>query len=283
MAFFGFGKHNENPVAPVMASIPLVAPAAGVHVNALVTETDSPVENLADMISTRGVLAATRVLIDFDSGPVIGLRDLPLDPNHWIVQGMTIPVIVDPANPNNYEIDWSLVPAITDLAAKNDPSLTDPMGARLRTWDALIAAGFDILDMDKVAPSMRALERPALKAELDAEPQAFARQLEAAKALSAPDGYQRGLAIIATQGAMFQRENGRGTPFRITDGKHVSVLSVSLPGQPAYAVLVPSFDHQSREYDSNNPGLPAVVSKTDPNDVRVLWDEMGTIGSGPAF
>lgn len=273
---FEFGKHKPAPVTPVTA-------ATGMHVNALVTETDSPLENFAESASREDAFAPTRILVDTGAGPVVGLRELPLDAAHWIVQGMTIPVFVDPTNPNNYDVDWSLVPAITDLAAKNDPSLSDPMGARLRTWDALVGAGFDVLDMDKVAPKLRAMERPALKAELDAEPQAFAQQLAAVTALAAPAGYQRALAVISTQCALLVRDERRGSLFRSTAGTHPTVLAVSVPGKPAYAVYLPAFDHETREYDSDKPGLPAVVSTTNPTDVRVLWDEMPATASGPAF
>jgi hypothetical protein len=263
---FGFGKHEHDEGSA----------AIGTTVDALVTVTDDPIDNVDGPNSHS--LAQTQILASHPSGAIAGLRELPLDPEHWLVEGMTVPVSIDPANPNAFEIDWANVPSIEDRVASNDPSLLDPMAARLKNWDALAAAGFHEPDMDQVAPQLLINEMASMRAELVNEPESFARQLSGLVGVDAPDGYRRALVQIATTTATWEGVHF-GPHSRERLGKHAVVLSVSIPGAGPYAVFVKSFDHQHREYDSYNPGLPALVSATDPTDVQVLWDEMKPVGS----
>ena len=263
---FGFGHHEDASALP----------AHGITATALVTATEEPLENLFS--SNSDELAKTQVLMNVGTGSVVGYRGLPLDVDHWVTVGQSVPVIVDPANPNGYAIDWAQTPGITERIESNDPSLVDPMGARLRVWDALAAAGYHEPDLDQVAPQTLQREMTELRAQLVAEPQSFARQLAGVSSLPAPDGYQRALVQIVTSTALWGTKTHTQVKRRQTLGTHSVVLSIAVPGALPYAVFVRSFDHQARQYDEYNPGLPAVVSTTDPTDVRVLWDELAKIG-----
>jgi hypothetical protein len=261
---FGFKWGRDIPESP---------PVTGVRATALVTETETPVENL-DL--TGQAFARTRILVDLGNGAVVGMRNLPLDPFHWLTVGMTLAVIVDPANPDNYAVDWAATPPMVERAAANEVSLVDPLGAKARVWDALASAGYRVLAMDHFAAQVADQAAVSLRAELDAEPLAFARQLATAANLPAPSGYQRALVLIATSTATLVTSFSDHTVHREIYGQHSVVLTVNLPGHPPYALFLPVFDHQRRIHDSNNPGLPALVSLTDPTDVRVQWEEMQT-------
>lgn len=245
------------------------------HVTALVTATEEPLENLNTRYDNN--LARTQILVTDPPGPLVGYRGLPLDPEHWLTVGQTVSVAIDPSNPNGYEIDWTTVPSMADRVAAGEQSLVDPMGARLRVWDALAAAGFHEPDLDQVAPQALQVEMTSMRNSLAAEPDAFARQL-AALGTDAPSGYQRALVQIVTTTAHWEAHDRQDVEHREVLGKHSVVLSVSIPGSAPYAVLLERFDHKSRTYAESAPGLPAEVSLSDPTDVRVLWDEMAKPG-----
>jgi hypothetical protein len=264
---FGFGHHDEAASTP---------PANGVPATALVTATEEPLDNLN--ASHADNLAMTQVLIDAGTGPIVGYRGLPLDADHWITAGMSVPVIVNPADPNGYVIDWANVPSIQQRVASNESSLVDPMAARLRVWDALASAGFHEPDLDQLAPRLLPMEMASMRAQLAAEPDAFARQLAGVAGLTAPADCKRALVQIATTTATWGTRRRTETMHRQVLGSHKAVLSVSVPGSAPYAVLIENFDHEERQWDENNPGLPAIVSIDDPTSVRVMWEEMAQIG-----
>jgi hypothetical protein len=250
-------------------------PVTGVRAVALVTETESPIENLDP--TGRGVgFARTRILVNLGSGFVVGTRDLPLDPAHWLTVGMTVAVIVEAANPDNYAVDWAATPPMVERAAASELSLVDPMSAKIRVWDALTSAGYRVLAMDHIAPKVAEQAAAAMKAQLDAEPLAFARQLAGITSHPAPSGYQRALVLIATSSSSLVGNWSDRAAHRESYGRHSAVLSVNVPGRRPYALFLPVFDHERRVYASNNPGLPALVSLVDPSDVRVQWDEIPT-------
>ena len=260
---FGFGKHDETPLS--------VAANSG-RATALVTDTERPVENFHGQ---RGALARTQILVDLGAGPVVGLRELPLDPDHWLTIGQTIPIVVDRTNPNEFAVDWSSVPSIAQRVDAQDPTLVDPLGARLKSWDALSAVGLHTPDMDEVAPQVLQVELAAMRQKYASEVQAFATQVAGGATLSAPDGYRRAFVLIATTTARWEGTSDWSL-HREVIGKRTVVLTVSVPGSSPYAVLVKSFQHKLRAYDENNPGMPALVSISDPTKVQVQWNEMST-------
>jgi hypothetical protein len=255
------------------------APADGVRATALVTETDKPLDNLGGRLvrSMQGAAATTRILVEVDGRPIVAVRDLWLDQDHWLTTGMQVPVIVDPAQPDDFAVVWADVPAIAQRAAANELSLVDPLGAKIRVWDALAAHGYTTSIMRQVAPSVAEVTARGMKAELDAAPPRFAEQMASAAQQSAPAGSRRALVLIATTTATLESTRtgaGADFPHRNSHGRHSVVLSVNVPGQMPYAVFVERFDHKHRAADPNRPGLPALVAMTDPTDVKVLWDEL---------
>jgi hypothetical protein len=264
---FGHGHHDDPPVVP---------PPNAVSATALVTATEEPLEEVS--LRNPSSFASTQILVDAGAGPVVGYQRLPLDVHHWLTVGMTIPVFIDPANPNGYVIDWPNVPSIEDRVAAKEPTLVDPMAARLQAWDALAKAGFHEPDLNQVAPQLLQSEMAGMRANLVAEPEAFAKQLAGVGSVAAPEGYQRALVVIATTSASWSQHFLDDVPRREVVGNHTMVLAVSVPGSNPYPLLKEKFDHESRQYDPNNPGLPAVVSITDPTDVWIQWDEMPKSG-----
>jgi len=73
-----------------------------------------------------------------------------------------------------------------------------------------------------------------------------------------------------------QADGGGGTDIT-TSGKRKTVLAVTVPGRPPYAVLMPKLKHPRMRADVARSGLPALVSNTDPNDVEILWEELPSV------
>jgi hypothetical protein len=264
---FGIGKHDDTPEPPA---------ANGVHATALVTDTEVPITNHWLGHPNPASLAQTRILVNLGKGPVAGMRGLALDADHWLTEGMSVPVIADPANPNDYVVDWSAVPPMQQRAADGDTSLLDPLGAKIRNWDALAKAGFGALGMDQVAPQLVEQTAAAMRARLVSESEAFVRQLADEAKAPASAGFTRALVLIATTTSRFEGTSFGDNMHREVIGEYAVVLSVNIPGKPPYALFLEKFDHQESAYDPNNPGLPALVSTTDPTNVQVLWDEAPT-------
>jgi hypothetical protein len=258
------------------------APVNGVRAMALITDTEKPLDNMGERLvrSMQGAAARTGILVEINGRAVVATRDLWLDQDHWLTTGMQAPVIVNPEQPDDFVVDWASVPSIEQRASANESSLVDPLGAPIRVWETLAASGHITRNMALVAPSVADVTAPAMKAQLDEAPQLFAQRLATTAQQPAPVGWKRALVLIATTTATL--ETGRvdgdmNLPHRNSHGKHRVVLSVSVPGQAPYAVFVASFDHKQRAADLRSPGLPALVSATDPSEVKVLWDEMPTL------
>ena len=84
------------------------------------------------------------------------------------------------------------------------------------------------------------------------------------------------MALIAaiTASVVPRQVDGGGGDDITTSGKRKTVLAVTVPGRPPYAVLMPKLKHPRGRGDIAGAGLPALVSETDPNDVEILWDEL---------
>ena len=84
------------------------------------------------------------------------------------------------------------------------------------------------------------------------------------------------MALIAaiTASVVPRQVDGAAATTSTTSGKRKTVLAVTVPGKPPYAVLMPKLKHPRRRGDIAGAGLPALVWTTDPNDVEILWDEL---------
>jgi hypothetical protein len=252
----------------------------GVRTTALIIETEDPID---DTVIPHGDnvddTATTRILADLGGTPTLVVQELLLVPDHWLVVGMHVPVTIDQQPPHAYEIDWDAIPTMQQRATASDPTLTDPVGTRRAVSEALVAAGFPGIDMLHMPAAAAAAESPAQAQQLELVERDFAEQVTAATALPAPAGKIRAVVLIAANAASFKRWEFGGandhemlTTTRL--GRHSAVLSVHVPGQTPYAVFVEQFQHEKRAGDSRSPGLPALVSTTDPDDVEVLWQEV---------
>jgi hypothetical protein len=226
--------------------------AGGVNATGLVVEADAPPQGAPPMGA--GSHGTVRILVDAGSGPVTSTTKFRFSDAHWLVPGMEIAVTIDPAQPGRFELDWGTIPAMADRVAANDPTLADPLGARLKVTQAL---GFD-------AGSARSDHFKAAMAEAARTP--------------APDGKLRAVILVATiRGRAVNEAHARSSVTQ--EQNSAAVLAVNIPGRAPYAVYQRKFKYPRLQRDLTGAGLPALVSAGDPNDVEILWDEMGSVES----
>jgi hypothetical protein len=253
------------------------------RMTALVVETDDPLDNRMG----RGdhSLGLVRILTDGPS-PLLAAGRFKLDRDHWVVRGMRLPVAIDPAAPDGFEIAWEEVPSIEARVAANDPTLADPTATRDAVMQALGAAGVMADAANKAPQDPRVVALAAQVAagawdDPDGSRANFQSSLDDAAAAAAPAGSERAVALVATSLATLKQEGGGEQDihrfYRDRHGKHDVVLAITQRGRPPYAVFVPGFKHERGKSAAVGAGLPAAVSTSNPNDVRVLWDEMLSI------
>lgn len=224
---------------------------------ALVTHADAPPQgaSLPEALSC----GAIRVVVDLGSGPVEVAGTFRFAEDHWLVRGMDVTVLVDPARPAEFEVDWGSVASMADRVAANDPALADPFTAGRRVAQALGLTSEDA-GTDRFAGLMTA----------------------AAAAPPVPEKLRAVVLIAAIRGRMEIGSSDTG-PSTTEDAVHrnwEAVLAVNVPGRAPYAVFVPSFTfprHPDTHPDVPGGGLPALVSATNPNDVQVQWDDIPSI------
>jgi hypothetical protein len=243
----------------------------GERTTALVVEAEPPIDNLVKSGSLSH--GSVRVLVGdgADARVLLGARH-KRDKEHWLVPGMEIPVSVDPANPEAFEIVWDEIPSMPDRVAAGDPALVDPIGARRKMNEALIAATSAIqlsgMPPDLAAAVSKAQAESANQGSIDG-------LLTEAEGQAAPAGRQRGVVVIPTQIVKLVTEGGTDTTGGRTtetkDGKHDAVLAVYLPDQQPYAVYVEKLKHPRRSGVGGIGGIPATISLSDPNDIDLDW------------
>jgi hypothetical protein len=228
----------------------------GTRVTALVVEAQAPFDNKVKIgVGTRIV----KVLVDAGSGPVLAGRELHLGTDHWLVPGMEVPVVVD-GPPDDFEVDWAGIPSMEDRVAANDPALVDPVAAQAKVADALKAA--------KVAP-------PSTFGHVSAD--RFKDALATASKEPAPAGKAHAVVyIVSVTTTSTQDEDGERTIK--TSGSHRAVLAVTVSGREPYAVYEPKLKISGRVFGIIGGALPALVSTSDPNDVDIQFDALGSFG-----
>jgi hypothetical protein len=255
--------------------------SAGIErATALVVEAEPPLDNLLKL--GRRTHGSVRILIGAgrDAIYVLGGRH-PRDRDHWLVRGMEVPVSIDRAHPEDFEVAWVEIPSMPERAAAGDPALVDPLAARKRVGEAVIAATTAI---DTSAMPTELGEAVAKAQAQSAERTDNVDQLLAeAEGETAPPGKQPAVVVIST--TMVKRASqGDGTDtgpdytYETSQGKHDAVLSVRIPGQAPYAVYVEKFKQPRRSALTLGGGIPALVSISDPADVEPLWDRAEAAG-----
>jgi hypothetical protein len=226
--------------------------ARGVSTIGLVVEATAPPEGAPPFGS--GSHGTVRILADAGSGPATSTMKFRFSDAHWLVPGMEIAVTIDPAQPGRFELDWGTIPAMKDRVAANDPTLADPLGARLKVSKAL---GLD----------------PG-----SAKSDHFNAAMAEAARTRAPDGKLRAVILVATiRGRTVQEPHEKTTVTQ--EQNSAAVLAVNIPGRTPYAVFKRKFKYPRLQRDLTGAGLPALVSAGDPNDVEILWDEVGSVES----
>src|SRR5215831_4224555 len=189
--------------------------AAAARVIALVVAAEAPPQGLPSF--GQEARSTIRVLVDG--------RQLTTTARHsekrWLVRGMEVPVLLDPARPGIFDVDWDAVPAMAQRAAANDPALADPVGAAGRVAQAL---GVPLGDLRATTPRQ------------------LSDALAVAAAASAPPGHVRAVVLVSTVRGHYAGGDERG----MHDGVSLrrgseAVLSVTLPRRAPYAVFVPDF------------------------------------------
>ena len=247
----------------------------GQRMNALVVAAELPLDNRIMVgAQSRGTV---RIVVEDAQPPIQASRDFRLDAAHWLVAGMTIPVILDPASPSHFEIVWDDIPSIQDRVAAGDPVLADPRAARAHA-NGVIQRVTSAINLGGLPPEVRTMV--AQYNTPSSNDDRFAAAIEAARARRAPEGRVSAAVLVVTSTATQKTAQGgdedSNEKYRTTEGKHDAVLAVTVPGRAPYAVFVHDFRRPRGRHDLFSAGLPAHVSELDPNDVVVLWDEVAT-------
>jgi hypothetical protein len=250
----------------------------GQRMNALVVAAEQPLDNRIMVgAQSRGTV---RIVVEAAQPPIQASKDFRLDRDHWLVTGMTIPVILDPSRPSSFEIVWEDIPSIQDRVANSDPSLADPRATRAHA-NEIIQRLTIANSVGGLPPEVRTIvaqyNQPNQPSSHDDR---FDAAVEAARNRPAPDGRISAAVLVATSTATQKTAHGgdedSNDKYRTTEGKHDVVLAVTVPGRAPYPVFVHDFRRPRGRHDMFSAGLPAHVSELDPNDVVVLWDEVAT-------
>ena len=226
---------------------------------ALVTHVEAPPQGAPH----HGALSRgnIRVMVDLGSAPVEIAGTFRFADDHWLVRGMDVIVLVDPARPTEFDVDWTSVASMSDRVAANHPALADPFAAGRRVAQAL--------GLTREDTGTRRQDR-------------FAELMTAAAAAPPVAGKLRAVVLIATIRGRMEiggSEPGPSTTEITVHRNSEAVLAVNIPGRPPYAVFVRNFKFPRRQSDMTGGGLPALVSATNPNDVEVEWDDLPSVAA----
>lgn len=245
--------------------------------SALVVEAEAPLDNR--VLIGRLTLGTVRILIEDATPQIYTAGKFKLDPDHWLVRGMTIPVSIDREKPQEFSIDWDAIPSMRERAAANDPTLVDPVGTQKKVG-ALVTTATSAIDVTKLPPQIQEMLQQR-EHSMPAPADHFADALSKAATEPAPLGKVRAVVLISATTVTLESggdaaSGGSSGHWRTSEGRHDVVLSVNVPGRAPYAVFVHKFK-RARKNDVLGQGYPALVSATDPNDVEVLWKEVASL------
>jgi len=207
-------------------------------------------------------LAVLRVTVP--SQPPTKVRyECMVDRHKELVDGTTVPVMVDPRDPNKLSIVWDEVPTIEERIANRDPVILDPVG----TWKKL-----------HVAPE----GMPAAAAQ--PEPWADGTIANWPPADALPKGRQPGTAWVLAHSedarACMSGEDSfmplgrthysyKGT---MSYGPHAYMSWVLLRVNPQYADPYGAYFRTKIVRWRYHAVLPVSINPEDPNDIEFCWD-----------
>lgn len=241
------------------------------RIDAYVVEADAPAPR--QLIPMRPTIVVVYRAAD---GRLLSARDTRrLPEERWIVRGMTIPVLIDPAKPHRAEVLVDEIPPLDQRVAACDPTLCRLEEVARHVYGALnemgVHEGLDLADEDGReidAMRKRMLEIHTGGVEADHAAAAAARP-------QAPehgtDGRLRGTADLVSS-TMRPRDGSSETVVYTWRGKRI--VRVWLYGHEPYPIV------EEVKFDVRDPRtrlaygrVPVSVSPTDRTDVRYLWDE----------
>ena len=231
-----------------------------VRASAVVIDGDSGISGTTSWLS----LARLRVMIP-DRPPVAVSHECMVDRGKELVEGFTIPILVDPSNPASLEILWDEVPTIEQRIADRDPAILDPEG----TWERLRAPQFANLPPAAAKPAS-----PWADKTVEGWPPAE----------SLPHGRQPGTAWIVassldargcTQGSDSVMPPGR-THYRykgqVSYGPHSFLTWLLARINPQYGEPYGAYWQTNAVRWRFSSVLPVALKPDDPMDIDVCWD-----------
>jgi hypothetical protein len=228
-----------------------------VTTTALVVEATPPSEHGPKI--GPGSHAPLRVVADPGSGSRALATKIRMTAEHWLAPGIQIPICLRTDDTEGFSVVWEQVPSMEERAAANDPALADPIAARR---DAAQALGMTPADTGR------------------SRTERCERALEQAAHQPATAGRLRAVVLIATirgRRVITGSDGDTGGPTHDTisyQRASAAVLSVHVPRRAPYAVYAPRFKCEVDLIEPTWMPLPASVATDDPQDIRILWDEV---------
>lgn len=228
----------------------------GVRAAALVIEAEAPPQNPS--LYGSNSTGIVRVLAYDRATPRQLASRFRHSEKHWLVRGMEVQVVIDPARPNEFEVDWDSIPSMQERAAANDPTLADPIAAGKRVAMAL---GLTHADTGTRRQD------------------AFKALMDRSAALPTRSGWARAVVMVTTvRGHLYEGGSENSSVTSITYHRSSeAVLAVNIPGRYPYAVFAPKFKYPKDKSDVSGGGLPALVSMNRPDEIDIQWDEVPSI------
>jgi hypothetical protein len=230
-----------------------------VRAQALVIAGDSGISGTTSWLS----LARLRVTIP-DRPPIAVTHECMVDRGKELVEGFTVPVMVDPSDPNKLEILWDEVPSIQERIANRDPAILDPEV----TWETLRAPQFA-----KLAPSVpRPVSPWAEKAIADwppVEPLAKGRQPGTAWVVASSMDARlcTGTDSSMPPGRTHYRSKGP-----VSYGPHSFMTWLLLRVNPQYGTPYGAHFRTNAVRWRFSAVLPVALNPDDPTDIEICWD-----------
>jgi hypothetical protein len=202
-----------------------------------------------------------------------------MDRARYALPGQVIPVTVERGDHSKVLLNWDAIPEIDTLVASGASLFTDPDSVERTVREAVasvqggaVQAGYDAQVEELQSLGMRdkaQMVREALAARGD-------EYMPSAEGPARPPvPTDRPTARIVS---IMEDRAGFEVGSRITSE---FLLSVNIPGRPRYGARWKGLEHTRRAYDLWRD-IPVEVDAENPNEVKILWDDMQDAGSAIA-
>ena len=233
---------------------------SAVRAQALVISGDSGISGTTSWLS----LARLRVMIP-DRPPVAVAHECMVDRGKELIEGFTVPVMVDPSDPDKLEILWDEVPSIQERIANRDPAILDPEG----TWETLRAPQFA-----KLAPSVPRPTSPwaekAIAGWPPVEPLAKGRQPGTAWVVAS--SMDAKFCMVGSDSAMPPGRTHYRSKGPVSYGPHAFMTWLLLRVNPQYGTSYGAYFRTNAVRWRFSAVLPVALNPDDPTDIEICWD-----------